>query len=155
MRLFSRSLSDQSTFREALVALATRLGNTPWDYRVTPRMQGIRWAHEDHYDTLLHLSPRRLSLRDQAAAFADLVREAPYHGVCPHRSHRSPYSLHSPGFWWLSPLGLTALPNSQADLTQAYRRRARHVHPDAGGDPVAFRTLTEARDAGKAWLRAQ
>lgn len=31
-------------------------------------------------------------------------------------------------------------------IRQAYRHGARHLHPDAGGDPEQFRRLVEARD---------
>lgn len=33
-----------------------------------------------------------------------------------------------------------------AELTAAYRRRARTTHPDAGGDALAFRAISRAYD---------
>lgn len=37
-------------------------------------------------------------------------------------------------------------PVEQAEVVSAYRRLARQHHPDLGGDPDAFRSLTVARD---------
>lgn len=42
-------------------------------------------------------------------------------------------------------LGLQA-PVEQSEIVAAYRRLARQHHPDLGGDPDTFRSLTVARD---------
>ncbi|MFA9432969.1 DnaJ domain-containing protein [Egicoccus sp. AB-alg2] len=42
-------------------------------------------------------------------------------------------------------LGVSATAGER-EVLAAYRRLARRLHPDAGGDPQAFATLTAARD---------
>jgi curved DNA-binding protein CbpA len=51
----------------------------------------------------------------------------------------------------LAALGLT-LPCAEADVKRVYRRKARSLHPDAGGDAVAFRALTRACEDALAFL---
>src|SRR5262249_33853877 len=52
----------------------------------------------------------------------------------------------------LAVLGLTALA-TPADIRRAFRRRAKRVHPDAGGTDAAFVKLKRAHDEALAALR--
>lgn len=53
---------------------------------------------------------------------------------------------------WCGTLGLDALPTAEADVHQAYRRRMREVHPDAGGDRDAYERVQVAYQRGLAYI---
>ncbi|HEX5691525.1 MAG TPA: J domain-containing protein, partial [Roseiflexaceae bacterium] len=53
---------------------------------------------------------------------------------------------------WASVLGVS-WPCTSADIKQSYRRKARVLHPDAGGDAAAFAELQAAYESALALLQ--
>ena len=139
------SVDSQPAVVSALTAFAQRMGSTPWDYRVSPRLIGLRWVHRDHYDTLWEYTFHPQSLRNQARILLGLLRDAPEAGWCPQPA---------PPWWW-KPLALTTAPTTVQAITQAFRLAVRQTHPDAGGSATAFTQVVAAREAAVTWLATQ
>ncbi|MCL6562580.1 MAG: J domain-containing protein [Firmicutes bacterium] len=49
-------------------------------------------------------------------------------------------------------LGFAEMPSSLDAVRQQYRRLAKVMHPDAGGDPAQFLRLTEAAQEAERWM---
>lgn len=49
--------------------------------------------------------------------------------------------------WWQT-LGLEGQPSTSIDVNRAYRRQAKTMHPDVGGDEGQWRALQAAREQG-------
>jgi len=139
MRL-SRSVSAPARLTPAFTAFAHRVGSADWSYRVSARMVGLRWTHDDHYDTLWERTPRSWSRTEQWDRLQALLRAAPRAGWCP-----------APRPWWWAPLGLTTPPTAWTTIQTAFRQAVQQTHPDAGGSSAALQTVLTARTAAWAW----
>jgi hypothetical protein len=66
------------------------------------------------------------------------------------------FSMAKEDFSWQQGLGIETPAPTLDQIDQAYRTRAKPVHPDnqtGTADPEMFKRLTEWRDAAKAWVR--
>jgi hypothetical protein len=56
-------------------------------------------------------------------------------------------------FRWQSALGISDPYPTESQIQESYRRLAQLYHPDRNGDVEMFRQVTQARDAGLAWIQ--
>jgi hypothetical protein len=68
-------------------------------------------------------------------------------GVMMERAYEGFTALPAPKRWW-EVLGVPA-DATPDDIERAYRAKARHAHPDAGGSEAAMSELNRARDEGR------
>jgi hypothetical protein len=64
------------------------------------------------------------------------------------------FSMKKEDYSWQQTLGLDNPAPTLAQIDDAFRERAKKVHPDAsgGGDPAAFKKINEARINARAWI---
>lgn len=78
------------------------------------------------------------------AALRQLDRDGTHRMVSAAFSGFKALPAHGTGTPWWSVLGIPAEVTDRAVIVAAYRRLARELHPDVGGDPVAFAALSGA-----------